>query len=57
MIVDFVNESFIPLYGKFQTDFVIEFSNSFNIKMTADFVNKSFIPLYGKSYTDFVWNF
>ena len=43
----FVNESFIPLYGKFQTDFVIEISNVSNTKMTVDLVNENFIPICG----------
>ena len=50
----FVNESFILLYRKFQTDFVIEISNVSNTKMTVDLVNEYFIPICGKCQTDFV---
>ena len=48
----FVNESFILLYGKFQTDFVIEISNVSNTKMTVDLVNEYFIPICGKCQTE-----
>ena len=54
MSVDFVNESFISSNGKFQTNFVIEISNRFNIKMTVNFVTKSFISSNRKFQTDFV---
>ena len=42
MIADFVIVSFIPLPGKFKTDFLIEFTNNFHAKMTIDFVNETF---------------
>ena len=54
MIRDFVKESFIPLYGKFQTDFVIAISNVSNTKVTVDLVNEYFIPVCGKCQTDFM---
>ena len=54
MTVNFVNESFISPNGKFQTNFVIETSNRFNIKMTVNFVTEFFISSNGKFQTDFV---
>lgn len=54
MIADFVIVSFIPLPGKFKTDFLIEFTNNFHAKMTIDFFNETFIHLYGKFQTGLV---
>ena len=53
MTLDFVDESFIPLYEHFKIDLVIEISNASNRKMIHDFVNEYFIPSYGKFWTYF----
>lgn len=53
MTLDFVDESFIPLYEQFQIDFAIEISNASNRKMIHDFVNEYSIPSYGKFWTYF----
>ena len=37
MTVDFVNESFLPSYGKFQTDFAIIISDAPNKKNDCGF--------------------